>query len=363
MSSATGTVGIGGRSSFLDNAKGLLIALVVLGHVMQLTLTHAQPGQALYLLIYSFHMPAFAALTGYLSRPDVGTAKGRRRFLRLLAVLVFFQALHVLLEYGIVGWVDIDRAFEYPQYTLWWLVAVLFWTLLLPLFAGTESTSGAIRGLAVAVAIAVASGWVLDDGGSFSLSRTFVFLPFFVGGYYAARHGWRMPRSRGLRVAAILAFAALGAALVLASLDFAVWQDWLQARLTYRHYDLARWKEPIVRLGLLATSATMVLAFLQLVPRRRLALITALGATTLSVYVWHAIAVSALRQLGFSGLVAGDWPRALALTIALVAVAGYGPLARLTVALLGGKMRSRLREAAIGAEPPAPAQRSAQRSG
>ena len=54
------------RIYWLDNLKWFLILLVVLGHAIQHT--YADFGQnCLFRAIYSFHMPAFMAVSGYLA--------------------------------------------------------------------------------------------------------------------------------------------------------------------------------------------------------------------------------------------------------------------------------------------------------
>lgn len=328
-----------GRSHHLDNAKGILIVLVVLGHILTLGLTPREPAGSLYLLIYAFHMPAFAALAGYFARPDVGTPKGRGRFLRLLGALVLFQVLHALVGYVIQGTVDVPFALRYPAYTLWWLVCLAYWALLLPLFAGTRSTREAIVALGVAVAMAVVSGFAIDNGAKYTLSRAFVFLPFFLGGFYAARHGWRLPRSRWLTVAAVALFAIVGVLAI--DLDFGRWQAWLQGKLTYEDLKIALWKAPLIRLGLLGGSAVMTVAFLQLVPRKKMWAMTALGSATLSVYLWHSLALTAIDQLKMGERIAGTWPGALGMAAVIVAATGTGPLAAVTMRFLGGRRRDR----------------------
>src|SRR5699024_7607197 len=54
------------RDPAIDNARALLITLVVVGHL--LNMISSTSGEVLYLWIYSFHMPAFVAVSGYLSR-------------------------------------------------------------------------------------------------------------------------------------------------------------------------------------------------------------------------------------------------------------------------------------------------------
>ena len=55
------------RFIWADALKGWLIILVVLGHAIQHTLGNAAETNHLWNIIYSFHMPAFMAISGYLA--------------------------------------------------------------------------------------------------------------------------------------------------------------------------------------------------------------------------------------------------------------------------------------------------------
>ncbi|WP_395966755.1 acyltransferase family protein, partial [Brevundimonas diminuta] len=58
------------RIAVWDNARFLLIVLVVIGHAISTVRTDSQLGFALYAYIYLFHMPAMILLSGMFSRPD-----------------------------------------------------------------------------------------------------------------------------------------------------------------------------------------------------------------------------------------------------------------------------------------------------
>ena len=55
------------RLIWIDRLKGLLIILVVLGHAIQEVLGGKCFDNHLWNIIYSFHMPAFMAVSGYLN--------------------------------------------------------------------------------------------------------------------------------------------------------------------------------------------------------------------------------------------------------------------------------------------------------
>ena len=66
------------RIAWIDNLKAFLILLVVLGHCIQDS--GLGDDSLLYRFIYSFHMPLFFAVSGYVSQRDFTpwSAVGRR---------------------------------------------------------------------------------------------------------------------------------------------------------------------------------------------------------------------------------------------------------------------------------------------
>lgn len=54
------------RLEFIDYAKGLAILLVVIGHLLQYNLVGTS-SKDLFDMIYSFHMPLFMFLSGYVA--------------------------------------------------------------------------------------------------------------------------------------------------------------------------------------------------------------------------------------------------------------------------------------------------------
>ena len=55
------------RLKWADSLKGVLIVLVVLGHSIQQSLLDGCYTNHLWNVIYSFHMPAFMAISGYVA--------------------------------------------------------------------------------------------------------------------------------------------------------------------------------------------------------------------------------------------------------------------------------------------------------
>ena len=54
------------RDSYWDNLKGVLITLVVCGHLCEQYIDDSNLLRHLWIVVYSFHMPLFIAISGYL---------------------------------------------------------------------------------------------------------------------------------------------------------------------------------------------------------------------------------------------------------------------------------------------------------
>ena len=81
------------RLMAVDNMKAFLIGCVVLGHLCEVI--KFPYSSYLYLLIYSFHMPAFVFLSGFCSSREVHYDKIARNY---VYPYVVFQILYVLFD-------------------------------------------------------------------------------------------------------------------------------------------------------------------------------------------------------------------------------------------------------------------------
>ena len=163
------------RDARFDNLKGILIFLVVFGHLLELV---GGPAAAwLYRLIYSFHMPAFVFCSGWFARFDA-----ERFFRRLLYPYLVYQTLYLLFD-RLVLHGKAPLQYTTPYWLLWYLFSMMLWTLLLPLIDGVKNSRAALPGC---LAAAMAAGFDPTIGYGMSLSRTLVLLPFFAAGHLAA---------------------------------------------------------------------------------------------------------------------------------------------------------------------------------
>ncbi|MEE1261146.1 MAG: acyltransferase family protein [Paludibacteraceae bacterium] len=125
------------RLMWADSLKGWLMILVVIGHAIQSFLHEECHNDHVWNLIYSFHMPAFMAVSGWLNYRIGSTSKlvncdlkvylnncKRRSFQLLVPYFVWSLIQFIRLEdYSIQ---NLSKMIFYPDAYLWFLW-VLFW--------------------------------------------------------------------------------------------------------------------------------------------------------------------------------------------------------------------------------------------
>jgi len=270
------------RDHRLDTAKGILITLVVLGHVLEAVASwDARTTRLPLTAIYLFHMPAFVFLAGI-------TAKATHLLRRLGIFAVLLLAAQAL-YFAAVLLFDVDKSFSLlaPFWILWFLLAMIWWFLLLPVVQRFPKSS-----LAGSVLIAVGAGTIGWVDYTLTLSRAAVFLPFFVlGATYGKRILAAVPR---LPLPAKLACGAVAAAAWLQLYRLRIDQAWFYGSTPFDRLDVADPVGIAIRAGLLLVAFIATLGFLSLVPNRQGLLATA-GKRSLAVFILHGLVVLACR--------------------------------------------------------------------
>tara|TARA_Y100000385_G_C13009291_1_gene600917 strand:- start:182 stop:1141 length:960 start_codon:yes stop_codon:yes gene_type:complete len=123
------------RFKNIDLLKGLLIIIVILGHVLQGTLNES----IWRTIIYSFHMPLFIGISGFLFNLEKTITYNlieliKKYFLRIIlpwtfAVLVYFL-LSIIQNGSSNTLIELIKAFISPFYHLWFIPGFLSWVIL-----------------------------------------------------------------------------------------------------------------------------------------------------------------------------------------------------------------------------------------
>lgn len=262
------------RNYKYDSIKGLLILLVILGHCIE----KFEGGDMLYRIIYSFHMPAFVFVSGYFVKYNP-----RRIFSNLIVPYALFQPLYLFLEANYFH-PEKDFVLQYttPFWILWYLLAMILFSVTLP-FISYEKTWAQILILAITTSIALVVGLDSTIGYYMSLSRFFVFLPFFVWGYYAKRNASFIPVANSFFGKLLLS------ALLLVSFSFVCITKKIPTKGFYGSYAYAELGYSLQARFIIMVIAIIGILFLHaMIPEKKLPFLSALGQHTFPIYLMHA---------------------------------------------------------------------------
>lgn len=330
--------GIGrARNYQMDNLKCLLIFAVVLGHMLELFMGKDSGNRILYLVIYSFHMPLFAFVSGVFARYNPDKIKKN-----MIYPYLVFQTLYVIFANQVLE-KDADMQYTTPYWLLWYLFAIIVWNLVLPLVQGGSLGRKAVM-LIAAGAASVLIGFDDKAGYYLSASRIVEFFPYFLLGVYYKelkngvketvsehlRKHRRLSVLTGARGKAMLRAFLMAGLLVLIGL--LVWfisrhaedinSAWLYGSVSYKKGNYG-WQFRVLSIG----AALMWLFFFLLsMPAAKIPFLSYIGANTMPVYLLHGFVIKFLSKIKFFKFVEHDEAAALILSVVLVAFLSWKPL-------------------------------------
>ncbi|WP_258067202.1 acyltransferase family protein [Rathayibacter sp. AY2B1] len=166
------------RVPLWDNARFVCVTLVVIGHGVQRLTANSDTSLIVYLTIYAFHMPAFAIISGYFSKSGAPSGRAMRRVLTdILLPYLIMETIWTLVQFLVEGKQEFNPT--KPSWTLWFLLALGIFRLVLPYLALLRWP------LLISVVLAVGVSYYDNIDSTFSLARAIGILPFFV-------FGWRL---------------------------------------------------------------------------------------------------------------------------------------------------------------------------
>ena len=275
------------RTAYFDNAKAILIYLVVLGHLISGYLKQNEYIDTLYLVIYLFHMPAFILISGHFSRKIKSLKDVKKIANTLLVPYMIFQLLYSLYYKNVFG-DSVKIEFLEPRYALWFLLSMIMWKMMLWLFGIHKVMIG------VSIIVSLLVGYIGEVNEWLSLSRTFFFFPFFLIGYYVNRENFaKMKNKWNVRVASIVAIALVLFVYVYGDIR---WQEWFFGRIAYEdiHYGILD-SAVLSRMFIYVLMMVSTYVFLTLVPTEN-RWYTAIGRKTLVVYLLHLFIIRAFKE-------------------------------------------------------------------
>lgn len=296
------------RDPWLDNAKIMLVTIVVVGHAIVLVPEGPLVSRT-YDWIYYFHMPAFIVITGYLSR---GVGWTRRHLTQVVTMLlvpyVLFEGLMAWFRVSVGGEDPLQNLWLDPHWPMWYLVVLAMWRLATPVLK--------LHWVAVpaSIVISLAAGSISVPW--LDINRALGFLPFFVVGLHLTPAALRWFRSRGAWMVGLTILAAFW---WLAGLtDDWIGTQWLYYRDAYADLQTDVTHGLLMRGVLMSLSFLGAVAILTLVPHGK-SWFSAMGKYTMVVYLFHGFIVRGAAYAGYSSLLP-EHPAVLIVVTSVLAV-------------------------------------------
>lgn len=276
------------RDAYFDNAKFLLIFFVVFGHLIQSYIYADKWAYALYTTIFTFHMPAFIVISGYFAKGFRKKGYIKKVTKKLILPYLIFQIIYSF-YYAFIyeeGNVIFDPLL--PHWSLWFLLSLFSWNLLLFLFARWRKGFSIL----LALALGILAGYFDDYSSFFSISRTFVFFPFFLFGFYIKKE--HVDKLRNFRFRYISIFVLVG---IFVTLYFAPNLDykWLFGSKPYSALETRDLYAPVIRMGVYVLTFLATMSFLAAVPKQEY-FFTNWGMYSLYIYLLHGFFVRYFRE-------------------------------------------------------------------
>ncbi|MEU0134675.1 acyltransferase family protein [Streptomyces sp. NPDC006296] len=278
------------RDAYFDNVKYLAIVLVAVAHAWEPVMEGSRTTRALYMFVYTFHMPAFILVSGYFSRSfDMSPPKVKRLVTGVVVPYVVFETAYSLFKRYAGGVDDAPISLMDPLFLTWFLIALFIWRVTTPLWQSLRHP------LPVALVIAMLASVSPEIGDDLDLQRVCQLLPFFVLGLLLKPEHFQLLRRREVRLAAV--------PLALGALVFAYWAaprvgtGWFYRSNSAQEMDFQWWAGPVMTLAMFGCALLLTAAFLAWVPRRPM-WFTALGAGTICGYLLHGFLIRGADYYG-----------------------------------------------------------------
>lgn len=155
-----------------DNLKGLAILMIVCWHLNTSEMFPMLGDKILYITA----LPLFFFVSGYFSKTS--SDQYAKSFKRLLIPYIIFTIVLKLFRFMLTGKIDISMIFIQASVGLWFLVALFFMKVMLPLFDKFRYP------LLTAFICAVFFGIIDIHPNILGLTRLFAYFPIFLLGFY-----------------------------------------------------------------------------------------------------------------------------------------------------------------------------------
>lgn len=274
----------------IDNIRFILIFLVVFGHLCEQV--SFKNSSFFYVLIYSFHMPAFSFISGYCCKK----IPGEKLVVKYLYPYFVFQTGYIIFDKYILH-KEIYFQYTTPYWLLWYLLALFFWNLIISVFSDTEEVIKKL--IVVSIILAFVIGYDSSIAYYLSLSRVLVMFPFYICGYYIKIKGYKIFEDNKKNIPNWLKYLSLCSAIFVCYILYRN-QNILQAAWAYHSQPYQVLNYNIwTRICFMIIAIVFITLLCIFVSGKKWFIITEIGQNTLSIFLLHGFI---LRYLAYKNI-------------------------------------------------------------
>ncbi|WP_413785576.1 acyltransferase family protein [Cytobacillus sp. IB215665] len=276
------------RDPFFDNAKFILVFLVVFGHLISMFKGN---NEFLYLMINflaTFRMPALILIAGYFSKNFYKKGFIQKVSSKTILPYVIFEVLYSYYNFVLYGYESVQLSLFLPTMGMWFLLSMFCWNLMLFIFTKLKYS------LVIAFLLGIGIGFFDNAGAYLSVSRTFVFFPFFLIGYYMKAEHFHFAKHKYAKYLSLV--------LVIICITII----WVADSSIFRMYLLGKYSIDTIGHSLLGGTLYRIIiyfimlcgicSFLPWVTKKQV-FFTSLGKRTAYVYIFHFFIIKYIKTL------------------------------------------------------------------
>lgn len=266
------------RNYKYDNLKTIMMFCVIFGHCLELI--EGEISRKMYILIYTFHMPVFVFITGYLAKSN------KEKIFKYIKIYLIWQTIYCLYDKYFLN-IECFIRYLIPNRFMWYIMAMIIWFWGLKLFDIEEEKIAKVL-LIYSFVFSIVCGFFDELGYMFSMSRIITFLPYFIFGYYSKKFKWNIETLKNNKrniiiFSIILAISITYFLLIIDNLN----PLWLYGSYSYENGNYSF----IFKIMWILLSICELFIFLSIIPNKKINIISTVGTTTLCTYLLHGFII------------------------------------------------------------------------
>ena len=288
------------RNYLIDNCKAIAIFCVVLSHFIE---TFKQ-NNCLLLIMYSFQIPVFVFFSGYLAKYDLKKMI-KKILVPYLVMQVIFYVFYLFFEP--------DGFYIFLPYpSLWYLLSLFCWLLLIKLFENFEYK---YLLFVSCLAFSLIIGYDISVNRILSLSRTIVYFPIFLLGYYVRKYYMlKKISTKGInKIFSLILF-------LIVVISIYIFKDKLDVTYFYGSYPYSNdYYNFFMRFLIYLSNFIGIYMFLNWIPKKK-TFISKIGQNSISVYLLHYIIIKFMYYILYDDIIKFKYLLALEFLLSTILV-------------------------------------------